>query len=314
MKINKYILPIVLICASVFMSSCNINTDDTSRSIPNPTPPVVDDEQRLISMIKMESNDGDYTRIYYFAYDDLDRIDNINIECNDDDYPEWVIYDIVYVSDDHIKVIMYEDNNDFYEYDLFLNEDGYIALKENGDEYIYDNNGYLIRGEYTHLYYGVPYTDTYDIQWSNGNIFSIFEKSLYGTSTYYMQSNNKKHKMVNIDLSRYFINDQCGFCCMDNDDHWGALALLNIWGTPSNNHLTSLNYSYEGSNGSYSSHSTYDWSYDNDGYPRLCRESTDSERFYLYEISYIDETGELDPSAGKSQTQPNVAYTSLLHQ
>ena len=288
MNKKRYILPIVLICTLVFMSSCNNITDDTTQQTPDPEPepPVEEVEQRLISMIK-DSRD-DFAITYYFGYDDLDRIDRVYR--GEDEY--WELFEIDYVSDDFIKVKLYLEYNEpscyledeFY---LFLNENGYVESNEGfGGEYTYNNNGYLIKSEYNTQYYSA----TYDIRWRNGNIFSIVEKAEWGNRNYFIQSNTKNLNMVNIDLSKFMIDHHCGLM------YYYSFP-LDIWGTPSNNYITSFNSSNEDSNEYDSIH--YNWAYDNDGYPRLCRVtfSEDETDFsnWLYEISYIDETGELEP-------------------
>ena len=318
MKINSNIILTLLISILAFMPSCVQSPDDTLEPSPmpdpEPEPPVEEVEPRLISMIK-ESND-DWVYTMYFGYDDLGRIDRIIYEDYDDYYGYYYeLSEIDYVSDDYIKVKFYENYNEpscYLEYEeyLFLNEEGYLESAY-GVEYTYNNNGYLVRSDREH-YYGE--IETYDIRWRNGNIISIVEDSLYGIANNVIQSNNKNLNMVNIDLSSWLIT---GLGISDFSDIY--MLPLDIYGTKSNNYVTSVDQSYEGSNGSYSYHATYTWSYDNDGYPRLCRVSfTESQNGHIcteydsiLEISYIDETGEIEPKPAPTPEKEQLAAPVL---
>lgn len=268
---------------------------------PTPEPPVEEVEQRMVTIVKITYEDDIYT--YYFNYDSEDRVNKItqHFEYLEDGYEYSWGLSIDYMSQDFIQLIYDEYGEIDREY-AYLNENGYIE-SVNDEEYTYDLSGYLHKVSYTDGEYHANAT----YRWRNGNLSSVDET--WGDDEVYMYAfhyNTNSRGLINIDLTD-IICYQC--------DLLGStpLSWIGLRGESSENQVTSITEQSDYGKYVY----TLKWSYDNDGYPKICRinqqhidetgalHCTDD---YLMEISYFDETGEVTPPQPVVKDEPIVLY------
>lgn len=279
---------------------------------PTPDPPVEEVEQRMVTIVKFTYEDVEYTdtETYYFNYDSEDRVNKITHHYESfedgDEYSDigWAL-SIDYMSQDFIQLAVDEDGEIDRGY-AYLNENGYIESFDN-EEYTYDLSGYLHKVSYTSPYSDNTANATY--RWRNDNLSSVDETwSWDDGETHYMyafQYNTHNRSSINIDLTDVI--------CYCNGEILGStpLSWIGLRGKSSKNYVTSLTMQTDYSKYIY----TIKWSYDNDGYPKICRineqciDETGSLNWtddYLMEISYLDETGEVTPPQPVVKEEPIV--------
>lgn len=274
---------------------------------PTPEPPVEEVEQRMVTIVKFTYEDEVYTdtETYYFNYDSEDRVNKITHHYeyfeDGDEYSDigWAL-SIDYMSQDFIQLMYHEDGGEIDREYAYLNENGYIESFID-EEYTYDLSGYLHKVSYTDGEYHANAT----YRWRNGNLSSVDET--WGDDEVYMYAfhyNTNSRGLINIDLAD-FICYQC--------DLLGStpLSWIGLRGESSENYVTSITEQSDYGKYVY----TLKWSYDNDGYPKICRinqqhidetgalHCTDD---YLMEISYFDETGEVTPPQPVVKEEPIV--------
>lgn len=276
---------------------------------PSPEPPV---EQRLVSLVKLTPEsweDEEYEVTFYFNYDSEDRVNKITTYCEVVDYGEmWAYTDsfaIDYMSQDFIQITEAEDGEVYERGYAYLNEKGYVESYED-EEYTYDLSGYLHKASYSDSYGG---TDTATYRWRDGNISSVEET--WNVSTQYMyafQYNTNNRELINIDPSDIW------YWYWEEILGSSPLSWIGLRGKLSKNYVTSITCAYSDGD---KSNTTMKWSYDNNGYPKICRikyqfiddtGAIKNKQEWLMEISYIDETGEVTPPQPVVKEEPIELY------
>lgn len=277
-----------------------INPEPNPDDKPTPEPPVESVEQRMVSKIQVTSDDAyfidDVQITFYFNYDDKNRVEErTTIYTNEYGSDWWVLDSFDYVAQDLglIKFTQVDVDNDYtWRENIYLNDKGYVELYE-GYTYTYDANGYLVGGVWGD---GLS-TTTY--RWRDGNLMSIEEKYSYVANEFnrYMttlQYDTNNANLVNIDIADFLLGYLWEMETL-------SLCLLptGLTGQRSKNYITSFTERYDSSqNDSGTFRGTLRWSFDDDGYPKVCLincENDEREEMILVEISYIDETGEITP-------------------
>lgn len=284
---------------------------------PMPDQPVEEVEQRIVTKVKITytEDEGNYEYIYthYLNYDEEGRVAKITSlyeECDLADNESWSGIEglvIDYMSQDFIQITL-DENGEVYEREYaYLNDKGYIESYDS-EEYIYDFSGYLNKVSYLSDY-GTTANAMY--RWRNGNLSSVDEQWAYSYDNeeerymYAFQYNTNDSSVINVDLSAIAYEDE-GIL------GGSSLSWIGLTGKKSKNYVTSLTTQLpEGGKYTY----TMKWSYDNNGYPKICR--INHQHFdetgalccksdAIMEISYYDETGEVVPPQPVVREEPIV--------
>lgn len=316
---------LTLLCLIMSVSSCVLESvDDTNSETPtskpdtdpdadpDPDPPIEEVEQRLISMIDIAyGGSEDWSQTYYFAYNDKDQISKMVYHDSWDFGDVTSVDELEYISSDVIKIksTLYGSgyNDGVEEYYVFLNEDGYVESVSWDDMTYTYNNQYIQNIEWT---FGGESERVTAFRWKGGNISSVqcSVDNDDGAVVYAMQSNKAKHDMINIDLNLLLLGDvayRSGECI----PHFYPYL---SYGKQSSNYITSFNWSENNNNGT----DTFKWSYDEDGYPVLCRYISGYPELWnnaTIEISYIDDTGEICPDIPEEAPQPEEPLRLLVN-
>lgn len=321
---------LTLLCLIMSVSSCVLESVDDTNSEPptskpdtdpdadpDPAPPVEEVEQRLISMIDIAyGGSEDRSETYYFAYNDKGQISKMvwhhswDLGYGTTD-TETSVDELEYISSDVIKIKSTFYVSGYYdgveEYYVFLNEDGYVESVSWDDDTTYTyNNQYIQNIEW--LFDGES-ERVAAFRWKGGNISSVqCSDDDDGAVVYAMQSNKAKHDMINIDLNLLLLGD----VAYRHGEYIPYFYPYLSYGKQSSNYITSFNWSYYNNNGT----DTFKWSYDEDGYPVLCRYISgdpEIEDNATIEISYIDVTGEICPDIPEETPQPEEPLRLLVN-
>ena len=313
MKKNyKYFMLVIISFMMATFAACTMdatNTDDPSNPNPpiNNNPPIEDIEKRKVTMIKID-REGD-EEFYYFNYDQKDRVKRITTVESDTEDSWYYIMDIDYSSQQIIKLTSGNEENGYSDEYISLNDMGYIE-SYGEDEYTYDANGFIKRITYEG-YDSWAETDEYweaDFKWQNGNISRVDQEEDYvwgeRRSSSNFTYNTNKNYITTIDLS-YFVTYFCS-------EVWfpSGFGCIGLAGKSSTNYVTSIARKTNDSDGNSELYNvSFKWGYDEDGYPTICLISSewiyDNQREsveYTVEISYYDETGEVDPELPHGDT------------
>lgn len=279
---------------------------------PSPQPPVEEVEQRLVSLVKITPEYwGDYSSYsvsFYFNYDTEDRVNKITFYYEEKMYAatESFIesFAIDYMSQDFIQITMVDSDEEYERDYAYLNEKGYVESYD-GEEYTYDLSGYLHKVSYSNPG-GNTGTATY--RWRDGNISSVEERWGESQYMYAFQYNTNNRELINIDLPDtwyWFWHEILGS---------SPLSWIGLRGEQSKNYVTSITAQYPNGDKGIE---TFKWSYDNNGYPKICRikyqsidetGAIDETQDWLMEISYLDETGEVTPPQPVVKEEPIELY------
>ena len=313
MKRNyKYFMLVIISFMMATFAACTMdatNTDDPSNPNPpiNNDPPIEDIEKRKVTMIKID-REGD-EEFYYFNYDQKDRVKRITTVESDTEDTWYYIMDIDYSSQQIIKLTSGNEENGYSDEYISLNDMGYIESYDE-EEYTYDANGFIKRITYEG-YDSWAETDEYweaDFKWQNGNISRVDQEEDYvwgeRRSSSNFTYNTNKNYITTIDLS-YFVTYFCS-------EVWfpSGFGCIGLAGKSSTNYVTSIARKTNDSDGNSELYNvSFKWGYDEDGYPTICLISSewiyDNQREsveYTVEISYYDETGEVDPELPQGDT------------
>ncbi len=279
-----------------------INPEPNPDDKPTPEPPVETVEQRMVSKIQVTSDDAyfidDEQITFYFNYDEKNRVEErTTIYTNEYGSDWWVLDKFDYVAQDLglIKFTQVDVDNDYtWRENIYLNENGYIEVF-NYWTYTYEVDGYFVKATWAD-------GDAMTCRWFDENLSSVESKYIYNPNNDYVRyMTTYQYDTHNANLVNIYIPDIIlGYCFeMEGPSYYGLLP-TGLTGKSPKNYVTSFSERYDdpfdGSSGTF--RGTLRWSFDDDGYPKVCLincENDQREEMILVEISYIDETGEITP-------------------
>lgn len=274
----------------------------------SPQPPVEEVEQRLVSLVKITpeywDDESSYSVSFYFNYDTEDRVNEITFYYEEKMYAATESFAIGYMSQDFIQITMVDSGEEYERDYAYLNEKGYVELYD-GEEYTYNLSGYLHKASYSNPG-GNTYTATY--RWRDGNMSSVEERWGESQYMYAFQYNTNNRALINIDPS-----DIWYWYCYEILES-SPLSQIGLRGEQSKNYVTSITAQYPSGDKGID---TFKWSYDNNGYPKICHikyQAIDETGAIgetddlLMEISYLDETGEVTPPQPVVKEEPIELY------